>query len=385
MEPVRPRHRIAVACLSLPKPSETFIGAHIDHVSGGIPPFHGTLPSVGDRSVFGRLEILRFRLGRKLWHEPAATQTTAGYIRAFRRFKPDAVLAEYGEVGVRVMDACARLSIPLVVHFHGYDASRYAVLEANKEAYPRLFRQAAAVIGVSREMVRVLEALGCPPDKVHYIPCGVDCGTFGRSTPGASPPRFLAVGRLVEKKGPLTTIAAFKGVASRTPGATLRIIGDGALRAACEALIRQLRLQDAVTLLGAQPSRVVSEEMRAARAFAQHSLQAASGDREGTPVAVMEAGASGLPTVATRHAGIPDVVVDGQTGLLVDEGDVAGMTHAMQRLADDPALAERLGRAARERVCAEFTQRAALNRLTEVLDAAAARAPAAPAPTPANA
>jgi glycosyltransferase involved in cell wall biosynthesis len=349
----------------------TFIQSHIRHFSGGIPPIHGTAPTAGDEPLFARWELFGFKLRRRLLREPAETQLTAGYIRAFQRFKPDAVLAEYGEVGVRVMDACARLALPLVVHFHGFDASVHAVLEANKETYPRLFRQAAAVIGVSREMMGVLEELGCPAEKLHHIPCGVDCEKFSHADPGNAPPGFLAVGRLVEKKGPLATIAAFKGVANRTPQATLRIIGEGGLRAACEQLIHQLRLQGSVTLLGAQPPEVVSAEMRAARAFVQHSLQASTGNREGTPVAVMEAGASGLPAVATRHAGIPEVVVHGATGLLVDEGDVVAMTSAMQQLADDPALAARLGRAARERVCAEFTSRISLGRLGAVLDAAA--------------
>jgi glycosyltransferase involved in cell wall biosynthesis len=372
----QPRHaplagrRVAVACLKLPTFSETFIRAHIDRFSGRIPPLHGIEPMAGTRPVFNRIERLRYRLGRRVLGEPAAKQTTEGYVRALRQFRPDAVLAEYGEVGVRVMDACARLSIPLVVHFHGYDASQHAILEAHRQTYPRLFRQAVAVIGVSREMVRVLGQLGCPPEKLHYIPCGVDCDQFSGANPAAAAPRFLAVGRFVEKKGPLTTIAAFKAVAARTPEATLCLIGDGPLRAACELLIRQLRLEGRVTLLGVQPPERIAAEMREARAFVQHSLEAASGDREGTPVAVMEASVCGLPVVATRHAGIPDIVLDGRTGLLVDEGDAPGMAAAMQRLAEDPSLAATLGRAARERVCGEFSAGAALDRLGAVLAAA---------------
>ena len=91
---------------------------------------------------------------------------------------------------------------------------------------------------------------------------------------------------------------------------------------------------------------------------------------DGTPVAVLEASATGLPVVATRHAGIPDVVLDGETGLLVDEGDVEGMAAQMIRLADDPELAARLGRAGRQRVCAEFSMEKSIAGLWSIIEGA---------------
>ena len=95
--------------------------------------------------------------------------------------------------------------------------------------------------------------------------------------------------------------------------------------------------------------------MRQVRGFVQHSIVAPDGDGEGNPVAVMEAQLSGLPVVATRHAGIPEVVRDGETGLLLSEGDVDGMAAAMRRLVLEPALAARLGAAGQQRVSAQFT------------------------------
>ena len=76
---------------------------------------------------------------------------------------------------------------------------------------------------------------------------------------------------------------------------------------------------------------------------------------------------AGLPVVATRHAGIRDVVIDGETGALVDEGDVAGMADAMVRLAQEPELARRWGRAARERVASEFSMERSIGQLWEIL------------------
>ena len=90
---------------------------------------------------------------------------------------------------------------------------------------------------------------------------------------------------------------------------------DGPLMSECRRLAQVLGIEQSVTFLGAQAPAVVREEMRSVRCFVQHSVEAASGDCEGTPVAIIEAGATGLPVVATRHGGIPDVVIEGRVAL----------------------------------------------------------------------
>ena len=121
--------------------------------------------------------------------------------------------------------------------------------------------------------------------------------------------------------------------------------------------------------------------MLQARAFVQHSMTAPGGDSEGTPVAILEASAAGLPVVSTRHAGIPDVVVEGTTGFLVDEGDTDGMARHLVALADDPGLADELGRNAAQHVRQHFTVTHSIGRLARVLEAAAARSPIEPVRT----
>jgi glycosyltransferase involved in cell wall biosynthesis len=112
--------------------------------------------------------------------------------------------------------------------------------------------------------------------------------------------------------------------------------------------------------------------MLKARCFVQHSVEASNGDSEGTPVGILEAGASSLPVVATRHAGIPDVVVEGQTGFLVDERDTTAMAAQMLRLAQDSELAARLGSAARLHVERNFSQEQSLDRLWTIIESAIA-------------
>ena len=133
------------------------------------------------------------------------------------------------------------------------------------------------------------------------------------------------------------------------------MVGDGPLLRQAQELAQALSLQKRIHFLGACPQGQVAELMREARGFVQHSVVAPDGDSEGSPVAVMEAQLSGLPVVATRHAGIPEVVLDGQSGLLVEEGDEIAMAQAMARLVLDPALAARLGDFGRRRVQSQFT------------------------------
>ncbi|MGE5100734.1 MAG: glycosyltransferase [Deltaproteobacteria bacterium] len=295
-------------------------------------------------------------------------ERTSAYLDVFRRYHVDAVLAEYGSSAVNVAEACRRSGTPLIAHFHGYDASMQAVLDEHALTYPRMFADACAIVAVSRAMKQQLIALGAPEHKVYLNAYGVDCAKFSGADPEAADATFLAVGRLTEKKAPDLLLSAFD-IARRTqPAIKLRVIGDGPLMKQCRALVTELDLTDAVTLLGAQEPTVVAREMRAARCFVQHSVVAPSGDAEGTPVSIIEASATGLPVIATRHAGIPDVVVEGETGFLVDERDVIGMAERMTRLAAQPGWAAKMGAAAQRRIREHFSIERSLRDLWRIIE-----------------
>jgi glycosyltransferase involved in cell wall biosynthesis len=352
----------------------SFIRAHIDRLPARTVAVHGFIPTIGSEPVLS--SALTARLARKIVRavrrEPWNSEITLGYLRAFSE-RPAAVLAEYGPTAVRLVDPCRRAGIPLIAHFHGYDSSVHAVLEENREAYPKMFEAAAAVIGVSHAMCRALVRLGAAPAKVHYVPYGVDCERFRPTDPGVAAPTVLAVGRLVEKKAPYLTVLAFAEVHKRNPAARLRIAGDGPLYGPCLDLVAAMGLTDAVTFLGNQSHDAIAGEMRSARCFVQHSVQAFNGDCEGTPNSILEAGASGLPVVSTLHAGIPDVVVEGETGFLVEERDVRAMADRLERLLDNPSLAARMGRAARLHIASEFAVERRLAQLWSIIEAAIQR------------
>ena len=171
-----------------------------------------------------------------------------------------------------------------------------------------------------------------------------------------APPHFLAVGRFVGKKAPHLTISAFGEMYLVEPAATLTMVGDGPLLEQARAHATSLGLQDAISFPGVLTPEEIVALMGNARAFVQHSVTAPDGDREGSPVALLEAQMAGLPVVSTRHSGIPEIVADGETGILVEERDAAGMGRAMARLAREPMLAGTLGKAGRERALAHFSQ-----------------------------
>ena len=292
---------------------------------------------------------------------------------ALRAVRPDVVLAQYGWLGATIAPRVRRVGVPLVVHFHGSDASVRAVLDRHADGYRAMFEYASAVVAVSEPMRDRLVGLGAPADRVHLIPYGVDLETFPACDPAAAGPVAAAVGRFTEKKAPHLLVAAFAAVLRRLPEARLRVVGDGDLKGVAEDLADALGVRHAVEFLGVQPPDRVRAELAAARLFVQHSVTASNGDTEGSPVAVTEAAVSGLPVVSTRHANIPRIVRHGETGLLCEERDVPAFVEHLVRLLSDPAAAGRMGAAAREHAARHFDAGEQAARLGRVLQAAAGR------------
>lgn len=277
-----------------------------------------------------------------------------------RRLRPVLMHAHFGTNGAMALPLARRLGLPLVVTFHGRDATvhddhlRAGTLRERRlvSRRPELIRQGALFIAVSEHIRRQLLNKGFPPDKVvtHYN--GIDTTFF---TPGAEPPSeptVLFVGRFVEKKGAAHLLRAMAEVQKSVPGARLELIGGGPLQATLEAQARDLGVR--ASFLGKLPVGAVLERMRSAQVFCLPSVTASNGDTEGLPTVVLEALAAGVPTVATRSAGTPEAVTDGETGLLVPERDEGELARALTRLLRDAPLRERLARAGREVVAGRF-------------------------------
>ena len=362
-------------CVVLPSPvaySETFLQTHIECLSAAVnylEDFPVVIDEVFPKQISAdRNEQLK-RQARVCWHRYVLNPIKKNSLRKFfKRNGINVVLAEYGLTGIGVLDVCKDLNIPLIVHFHGYDAYLTELLDRHKHAYKRMFDYASVIIAVSKHMVEQLVKLGALAEKVVYVPYGVEINKFAQAAVLKSPPHVLSVGRFVEKKAPYLTILAFKKVLERLPEARLVMLGAGLLHDVCSKLIKALHVEHAVELKGIVDHAGVAALMQESRVFVQHSLVPASGDTEGTPVAILEAGAAGLPVVSTRHAGIIDAVIHGKTGFLVNEGDIDAMAEYLYQLLANPELASKMGKNSREYIHANFSMERSIEQLRKILE-----------------
>ena len=266
----------------------------------------------------------------------------------------DCVMAEFGVTAAESLNSIKSLNLPLIANFYGFDASIKSVLEQYESKYKEVFDYASFVVVVSNKMADDLFTLGCPKEKIVVSYCGAS-SKFLKILPRYNKKQFVAVSRFVEKKSPHATIAAFRNVVTRHPDCKLIFVGEGPLYQICKLLVISYKLTSNVQFMGYQSPEQIREIFSESIAFVQHSVTAKNGDSEGTPVAILEAGAVGLPVISTRHAGIPDVILDGVTGILVDEFDIEGMTKSMLRILENPKLGVLMGKKSKDHVRKNFT------------------------------
>lgn len=372
---------LAIMAPSFNQPSETFIHAHVETImpkctvllcedGSGAERFQ--LPVLSDldsyptplTSVERIWNALRYRW--RVTFDQRIGGANERRARAFlQRNGVTHCLAEFGPSGCRSELFSARAGVRLFVHFHGYDATVLPRHRTWRRHYRRVFASADGIIAPSRYIADRLAALGCPRNKLHVSPCGIAPEVFPLTRRKAG--QVVAVGRLVEKKAPLLTISAFVEAARNHPNAHLHMVGEGPLLDEARDLVASECWESMVTLHGAQPHDKVRALLECASLFIQHSVVAKDGDTEGLPVAILEAMASGIPVVSTRHSGIPEAVLEGKTGLLVDEHDEVGMTAAISRLLSTPDEAESMGLVGRVRAQKYFSQIIVAERLRAIM------------------
>lgn len=367
--------KLCLAMPNRPTPSETFIHNQVRELmprltlySGWLP--HRILPAGYLFSGWMRVELLR-GLYRKLAPRDYQRSFDSAFVSLLRSQQIQVVLAEYGIMGVHLHLACKAAGVPLVVHFHGYDAAQHNILARYATAYKVLFQAAHTVVVVSEDMRQALLSLDAPAEKLILNPYGVALGQFYGGQPATSAPLLVAVGRFTAKKAPAHTLRAFAQALRSVPALRLVMIGGGEELASCQKLATELGIADSVQFLGVQPPAVIADWLRRARAFVQHSLTAPNGDAEGTPNTILEASATGLSIISTRHAGIKEAVVHGETGFLVEEHDIVGMSAYMVQLATDAPLAAKMGAAARAHMEQNYSMPMRMERLKDILRAAA--------------
>jgi colanic acid/amylovoran biosynthesis glycosyltransferase len=286
--------------------------------------------------------------------------------------RPALIHAHFGIEGVYALPLARRLGVPLVTTFHGFDAtlSTAALLTSPAWAmYPlfrrRLARQGDLFLCASSFIRDRVLAMGFPEARTHIHYIGVDCAAIRPRDPAEETPTILHVARLVEVKGTEYLIRAFAQVARRFAEVELAIIGDGPLKRSLEALVKSLGLEQRVRFLGALPHAQVLDWMRKAAMLVLPSVRTGTGRVEGLGMVMLEAAATGVPVVGSRIGGIPEGVIDGETGLLAPERDPDALARCIGDLLDSAELRLRMGVRARAHVEERFD----IRRQTETLEA----------------
>ena len=309
-----------------------------------------------------------------------ATRSAAPFRRVLGEVRPSLIHAHFGIDGVHALPLARRLGVPLVTTFHGFDATLSTAALLSSPAwinYPlfrhRLAREGDLFLCVSGFIRERVLAMGFPAGRtlVHYT--GVDWRAVRPRDPGEETPTILHVARLVEMKGTEYLIRAVAALARTHGQVRLDIVGDGPLRSRLQALAGALELGPRVRFLGALPHAEALSHMRSAAMLGLPSVHTPTGRVEGLGMVLLEAAATGVPVVASRVGGIPEGVVDGQTGLLAPERDPEALCACMAALLDQPDTRRRMGAAARALVQARFDIRRQGDTLEGLYDAVRSR------------
>lgn len=353
--------------------SETFIRAQAEAMRTFHPFFVG-LRKVKGLEVAGGAEWIANRGGPYGWVREVRFRMwgpSAGCTERLRKLQPTILHAHFGPDACEAIPLAARLRLPLIATFHGYDATLTdAALAKSRHGRSYLRHRSRLHSGVSHflavsEFIRKrIGQQGFPAERtsVHYT--GVDLTKFRPPEQENRARQVLFVGRLVQKKGCSFLIKAMSLVQDVLPELELIIIGEGEERARLEAeahrFLRRYRF------LGAQPVGAIQRWMQSASLFCVPSVTAPDGDSEGFGMVFAEAQASGLPVVSFATGGIPEAVGHQQTGYLAPEGDWRQLAEYIVLLHRNGALWQQFSRNGRRRVEQQFdlaTQTAKLEQI----------------------
>jgi glycosyltransferase involved in cell wall biosynthesis len=334
-----------------------------DVVVRRFPYFPSKLEGLADGAIIPNLR-------RSLWRVVEVPFLLLAFLgagaREVRRSRPDLIHAHWIlPAGLVAGMLRTMFGVPYIVTGHGADV--FALQAAPFRALKRwVMKKAAVVSATSSEGAAALELAEEERARL-VVPMGVDVAgielAVGERNP--EPGRFLFVGRLVEKKGLDVLLTALKYV----PSGHVVVIGDGPERARLETLALELGIAARVTFLGHQGQARVVQELRRAYAVVVPSRVARDGDRDTTPLVMSEGMAAGVPVIASRVGGLPERIVSGQNGLLVEPDDVHALAEGLAQVLADPDEAARWADAARRMIRKQLDIRVTARRYQEFIDA----------------
>jgi colanic acid/amylovoran biosynthesis glycosyltransferase len=318
----------------------------------------------------------RFRWLRRIWSvqirkvPPRAFPSEVNSMRTILAADCCRLLHIYfGNNGLFWLPLLRRCPVPTIVSFHGADVHVNMDSQAARRLFLDLFGSCTLVLARSESLASSVLELGCPPAKLRIQRAGIPLDLFrytARRKPADGAWQLLQACRLIEKKGLDSTLHAFARFLKRYPNARLTIAGDGPLRGMLENLATRLQLGARIYFAGFVTQPALLTLYQASHLFLHPSEQTPDGNREGIPNSLLEAMATGLPCITTRHGGIPEAVTHLESGILVRESDPDELANWLERLAQGDDLRESLGRHAARTVAQKFDLKTQIEKLEEI-------------------
>jgi len=265
----------------------------------------------------------------------------------------------FGHIAVHLLPLIRAWPHPVVVSFHGADVLVDLDKPSYRKATEEMLQLVRGIFVRSESLGAALRPLTTDDRKVAVTRTGIPIHDFpfrARTTPESGQWRLLQAGRLIEKKGIVTSLRAFAEFAKVFPNAQFTVAGEGPLLEELQRMTNELGIDGKVSFPGFVDQEKLRDLLMKSHIFLHPSQIGADGNQEGVPNSVLEAMASGLPVFATRHGGIPEAVDDGLTGMLVDERDHVALAQRLIDAARQPDLLARLGAAGSKSIAERFDQ-----------------------------
>jgi colanic acid/amylovoran biosynthesis glycosyltransferase len=273
----------------------------------------------------------------------------------------------FGNHGVKSLGLKKKLGIPMVCSFYGADAFKLPVHARYKTAYGHLFEGADRILVLGKYMQAELMRLGCPEAKINIHHLGIDCEAIRFEKRDARINRsmtFLFASSFVEKKGIDTAMEAFSLLRDKYDF-SIEIIGNGPLKDKIVDIITKNGIADRVKFHGYQPYEFFINLCYQCDIFVQASKTSRLNDKEGTPMSIVDAMATGMPVIATHHSDIPEIVIDSETGFLARENDVEDLKQAIEKIMNCREI-DRLSFNSRQHIEREFNAKIQAGKLETI-------------------
>ncbi|MGC5325515.1 glycosyltransferase [Brevibacillus sp. SYSU BS000544] len=277
--------------------------------------------------------------------------------KVIKKHRIKAIHIHHATLASKLLHLKKKYGLPMIVGVRGKDATSYPKKKENKQFLEKLFKTADLFLPVCHHLKDQLIKLGCPKKKIRVLYGGVDLSRFKftpRKFPKDRPVRFLAVGRFVNKKGFEDLIDAFAILQKNHKNTELTLIGEGERLKKYQRKIAKYGLNDQVHIIPWVNYQKIQDAYFEADIFCAPSRTDKDGNQEGIPNTLKEAMATGMPCIATKHAGIPEIMKSKVSGLLVPEQNVNRLAKAMKAIIEHPEKWERYSVNARKKIVKSF-------------------------------